>query len=180
MFYNSFIKPLAVGLTCCSLLQSTSGFPTLQERESNTATPRNVMYVQTFIDPSGNWYNLTDLIPSGITHVILASLHLDSPTQIHLNDNDITSSYWDPLWPMVASLQAAGVKVCLMMGGAALGSWANIATDVWFCFLILVGYKANNSPCSLTPTTRKSCQSFRHLTWMALILTSKRTSPSRH
>lgn len=93
---------------------------------------RNVAYIQTFTDPNGNWYNLTDLITqhAGLTHLILASLHLDSPTQIHLNDNDIESSYWDPLWPMVLSLQSAGVKVMLMMGGAAQGSYANLQNDV--------------------------------------------------
>ncbi|OKL63328.1 hypothetical protein UA08_01731 [Talaromyces atroroseus] len=126
------MKLLGAGLAWSFTFQSSVvGFPTLQKRESNTATPRNVIYVQTFTDSAGNWFNLTDLVTeqSGITHVILASLHLDSPTQIHLNDNDINSTYWDPLWPMVTSLQSAGVKVSLMMGGAAAGSWARIATD---------------------------------------------------
>jgi hypothetical protein len=133
MMYNGFVKLLGAGLAWSFIFQSAVvGFPTFRKRQSNTTTPRNVIYVQTFIDSEGNWFNLTDLVTeqSNVTNVILASLHLDSPTQIHLNDNDINSSYWDPLWPMVASLQSAGVKVSLMMGGAAAGSWANIATDV--------------------------------------------------
>jgi hypothetical protein len=102
------------------------------ERRDNTATPRNVLYVQTFTDSNNNFYNLTDLATqsTGVTHVILASLHLDSPTELHLNDNDITSSYWDPVWTMVSALQASGIKVMLMMGGAATGSWANLDSDV--------------------------------------------------
>lgn len=101
-------------------------------RRDNSSPLRNIAYVQTFTDSSGNWFNLTDLVTqnTGLTHLILASLHLDSPTEIHLNDNDIESSYWDPLWPMVSSLQSAGVKVMLMMGGAAHGSYANLQADV--------------------------------------------------
>lgn len=130
MFFKS-LNILAATLACSSLCQPALSLPTVEKRD-NTDTPRNVLYVQTFTDSNNNFYNLTDLVSqsTGITHVILASLHLDSPTELNLNDNDITSDYWDPLWPMVSSLQSAGVKVMLMMGGAAAGSWANLASDV--------------------------------------------------
>ncbi|EED14020.1 conserved hypothetical protein [Talaromyces stipitatus ATCC 10500] len=123
-------KLLAPLIALLSLSQYVLSFP-LTVRLDNGAPLRNIVYVQTFTDSRGNWFNLTDLVTqkSGITHVILASLHLDSPTEIHLNDNDIESSYWDPLWPMVSSLQAAGVKVMLMMGGAAQGSYARLQND---------------------------------------------------
>lgn len=121
-------SPLIAAL---ALSQSVLSFP-LTRRLDNGAPLRNVQYVQTFTDPSGNWFNLTDLVTqnTGLTHLILASLHLDNPTEIHLNDNDIEGAYWDPLWPMVSSLQDAGVKVMLMMGGAARGSYANLQNDV--------------------------------------------------
>lgn len=136
MFPKS-LSILAATLACTSLALS---LPTIEKRD-NTATPRNVLYVQTFTDSNNNFYNLTDLATqsTGVTRVILASLHLDSPTELHLNDNDINSSYWDPLWPMVSSLQAAGIKVMLMMGGAAASSWANLASDVSWrtsCFFL--------------------------------------------
>jgi hypothetical protein len=129
--FSKSLNILAATLACSSLYQPALSLPTVEKRD-NTATPRNVLYVQTFTDSNNNFYNLTDLVTqsTGITHVILASLHLDSPTELNLNNNDITSSYWDPLWPMVSSLQSAGVKVMLMMGGAAAGSWANLASDV--------------------------------------------------
>lgn len=125
--FHGLASSLIVSL---ALSQSVLGTP-LTRRFDNAEPLRNVQYVQTFTDPSGKWFNLTDLVTqkSGITHLILASLHLDNPTQIHLNDNDIESAYWDPLWPMVSSLQEAGVKVMLMMGGAAQGSYANLQND---------------------------------------------------
>lgn len=126
-------SPLIAALV---LSQSVLSFP-LTRRLDNGSPLRNVQYVQTFTDPNGNWFNLTDLATqgTGITHLILASLHLDNPTEIHLNDNDIESAYWDPLWPMVSSLQAAGVKVMLMMGGAAQGSYANLQNDVSLIYI---------------------------------------------
>lgn len=118
-------------IAALALSQSVLSFP-LTRRLDNGAPLRNVQYVQTFTDSNGNWFNLTDLVTqnTGLTHLILASLHLDNPTEIHLNDNDIESAYWDPLWPMVSSLQDAGVKVMLMMGGAAQGSYARLQNDV--------------------------------------------------
>lgn len=121
-------------VTVLSLCQSAFGLPFLVPRDTrDNSTPlRNVAYVQTFTDSSGNFLDLTQLVTqnTGVTHVILSSLHLDSPIEIHLNDNDIGSSYWDPLWPMVQTLQSSGVKVMLMMGGAAHGSYVNLANNV--------------------------------------------------
>ncbi|EEA19613.1 hypothetical protein TMatcc_009751 [Talaromyces marneffei ATCC 18224] len=129
-----------------ALSQSVLSFP-LTRRLDDGAALRNVQYVQTFTDRSGNWFNLTDLVTqnTGLTHLILASLHLDNPTQIHLNDNDIESAYWDPLWPMVSSLQAAGVKVMLMMGGAARGSYANLQNDFDTYYPIILSILKNHN-----------------------------------
>ena len=134
--FRKLISPLVAVL---AMSQCVLGLPYVLRRD-NSSPLRNIAYVQTFTDSSGNWFNLTDLVTqnTGLTHLILASLHLDSPTEIHLNDNDIDSAYWDPLWPMVSSLQSAGVKVMLMMGGAAHGSYANLQADVGLSLIVLI------------------------------------------
>ncbi|GAM43745.1 glycosyl hydrolase family 18 protein [Talaromyces pinophilus] len=140
---HNLASPLIAAL---ALSQSVLSFP-LTRRLDNGAPLRNVQYVQTFTDPSGNWFNLTDLVTqnTGLTHLILASLHLDNPTEIHLNDNDIEGPYWDTLWPMVSSLQAAGVKVMLMMGGAARGSYANLQNDFDTYYPIILSILRNHN-----------------------------------
>ncbi|KAF3396748.1 hypothetical protein DPV78_007905 [Talaromyces pinophilus] len=140
---HNLASPLIAAL---ALSQSVLSFP-LTRRLDNGAPLRNVQYVQTFTDPSGNWFNLTDLVTqnTGLTHLILASLHLDNPTEIHLNDNDIEGPYWDTLWPMVSSLQAEGVKVMLMMGGAARGSYANLQNDFDTYYPIILSILRNHN-----------------------------------
>jgi hypothetical protein len=100
---------------------------------SNALVPRNVIYIQTFTNPDGSQLSLLPLLnqPTRVTHVILAALHVDStPGEIHLNNNDPSSSFYDFLWPEVQQLQQAGIKVMMMLGGAARGSYQNLATNV--------------------------------------------------
>jgi hypothetical protein len=100
---------------------------------SNAQVARNVIYVQTFTNPDGSQLSLLPLLDqqTQVTHVILAALHVDStPGEIHLNDNDPSSSFYDFLWPEVQQLQQAGIKVMMMLGGAARGSYQNLATNV--------------------------------------------------
>lgn len=84
--------------------------------------PRNLVYVQTFRTVAGGQLSLLSLIqnPTKVTHVYLSSLHINSdPNAITLNDNNPNASIWDQTWSEVAQLQASGVKVMFMMGGAA-------------------------------------------------------------
>jgi len=128
--------PLAL---LASLFSSATALPSkslrysLQRRVANDATPRNVIYVQTFTNPDGSQLSLLPLIQDNtqVTHVILAALHLNggSPNDPHLNDNNPNSNYYDFLWPEVAQLQSAGVQVMMMMGGAAQGSYQLLAED---------------------------------------------------
>ncbi|KAL2692440.1 hypothetical protein Neosp_002849 [[Neocosmospora] mangrovei] len=63
---------------------------------------------------------------SGVTHVIVAAIHLNAPDNITLNDDLYNSSKFIPLWDEVRQLQAAGIKVLGMLGGAAQGSYTKL------------------------------------------------------
>jgi hypothetical protein len=61
--------------------------------------------------------------------MILAALHIEqTPGLIHLNDNDVDSSYWDVIWAEAALMQLAGTKVMMMLGGAAQGSYQRLCS----------------------------------------------------
>lgn len=67
---------------------------------------------------------------TGITHVIVAALHLnDRPEDITLNDHPPNHARFNTLWGEMAWLQASGVKVLGMLGGAAKGSYARLDGD---------------------------------------------------
>lgn len=108
---------------------SACALPITPQRKS-ADNVRLVQYVQTFHtngDPSKR-LSLLPLIKNktSVTHVILAALHINaSPGEITLNDQKPESSYYDAVWSEVKTLQQSGVKVMVMMGGAARGSYAN-------------------------------------------------------
>ncbi|KAF7932920.1 uncharacterized protein EAE97_008687 [Botrytis byssoidea] len=97
-------------------------------------TPRLAVYVQTYHDEYNKDTNLSllpllgeDILPS---HVILAALHIMStPGVIHLNDDPPDTPMYDELWDQVEALQAAGIRVSCMMGGAAPGTWNYFTGD---------------------------------------------------
>jgi hypothetical protein len=130
-----------------SLLALTSTIPSLQAAPTDNeiakrktvkrqTIPRLSMYVQTFHDTSGNPLSLLPLLKqkTRVTHVILASLHLnDPPGNIHLNDNPPNASMFDHVWSDVKVLQQNGIKVMAMLGGAAQGSYQRLSgTDAQF------------------------------------------------
>lgn len=92
--------------------------------------PRLVLYAQTHHNPEGNVLSLLPLITqnTGVTHIIIAALHLnDGPGNITLNDDHPSHAKFDTLWSEVNWLQGAGVKVSIMVGGAAKGSWERLS-----------------------------------------------------
>lgn len=94
--------------------------------------PRLIVYHQTHHKPNGEPISILPVITNntGITHVIVAALHLnDGPGNITLNDNHPSHKKFDQLWGEVRWLQGAGVKVLLMLGGAAQGSYRNLCRD---------------------------------------------------
>jgi chitinase len=67
---------------------------------------------------------------SGVTHVIVATIHLDATSgNIKLNDDPYTASKYNVLWSEVRSLQAAGITVLGMLGGAVQGSFGLLDGD---------------------------------------------------
>ncbi|KAI0550294.1 glycoside hydrolase superfamily [Xylaria curta] len=94
---------------------------------------RVVIYYQTG-PTSTNHVSLLPLIqaePSiSVTHVLIAALHIiDDDGGLHLNDNPPNDPTFDTLWSEAAQLQAAGVKVMCMVGGAAAGSYSRLDGD---------------------------------------------------
>jgi chitinase len=64
---------------------------------------------------------------TGITHVIIAAIHInDPPGHLTLNDHHPDHEHFNALWSEVAWVQASGVKVLGMVGGAAKGSFERL------------------------------------------------------
>ncbi|KAF2837651.1 glycoside hydrolase family 18 protein [Patellaria atrata CBS 101060] len=88
--------------------------------------PRLILYHQTHHDRNGSSISILPLVlnPTGITHVIIAAIHLnEGPGNITLNDDVPDARKFDALWGEVAWLKGTGVKVMGMLGGAAKGSF---------------------------------------------------------
>ncbi|KAH0497987.1 hypothetical protein TgHK011_005268 [Trichoderma gracile] len=105
--------------------------------QTTNPLPRIITYYQTHHDPAGKHISLLPLITQpgiSLTHVILAAIHLnDDPHHITLNDHPPHHPRFDPLWAELRILQASGVKVLAMLGGAAKGSYARLdASDEQF------------------------------------------------
>jgi len=91
--------------------------------------PRLVMYVQTFIKKDGSPLSLLPLLENHtrVTHIILASAHLhETPGEIRLNDDPFDARKYDEMWKEVKTLQEAGIKVSILLGGAAAGTYKNL------------------------------------------------------
>ncbi|WPH03058.1 Hypothetical protein R9X50_00593200 [Acrodontium crateriforme] len=99
--------------------------PALVER---AGTQKLVTYVQTFHTTDNQPLSLLPLRDddSGVTHVNLAALHVNGPGQITLNDNNPNSTFYDQVWEDVEQLQSSGIKVLIMIGGAAQGSYQRL------------------------------------------------------
>lgn len=94
--------------------------------------PRVILYHQTYHPDSGAYVSLLPLITNntGITHVIAAAIHLnEGPGNITLNDDHPSHSKYTTLWSEIAWLQASGVKVLALLGGAAKGTFQRLDGD---------------------------------------------------
>lgn len=98
-----------------------------------STTPRIVIYHQTHHDPTDRPISilplLTPPLPS-LTNLIIAAVHLnDPPGNITLNDHSPFHPRNETLWSEVNTMQASGIKVSLMLGGAAKGSFTRLDLD---------------------------------------------------
>jgi hypothetical protein len=101
------------------------------KKHNGAQIPRLATYVQSFNALSGGNLSMLPIRDqqTRVTHIILAALHIEqTPGLIHLNDNDIDSSYWDVIWAEAALIQATGTKVMMMVGGAAQGSYQRLCS----------------------------------------------------
>lgn len=101
------------------------------------ATPRVITYYQTHHDSQGKHISVLPLINDPgveITHLILAAIHInEDPSGLTLNDHPPTDPRFTSLWAELRILQASGVKVLGMLGGAAQGSYKRLdGTEVAF------------------------------------------------
>ena len=93
-----------------------------------TQSPRVVVYHQTHYH-NGAYVSILPLLTekTGVTHVIVAAIHLNEPAgNITLNDDPYKADKLQPLWSEVKQLQAGGISVLGMLGGAAKGSFARL------------------------------------------------------
>lgn len=100
---------------------------------SSNPLPRLITYYQTHHDSSGNLISPLPLITQpgiAITHVIVAAIHInDRPEDITLNDHHPSHPRFQSMWAELRVLQASGVKVMGMLGGAAKGSYQRLDAD---------------------------------------------------
>jgi len=99
------------------------------------STPRVITYYQTHHTPGpdGQPISVLPLITQdgiGLTHLIVGAVHLNlDPNQMTLNDHHPGHQRFDTLWAEMRILQAAGVKVLAMLGGAAKGTFQRLDQD---------------------------------------------------
>lgn len=94
--------------------------------------PRLVIYFQTTHDSDGNPISMLPLITEqgiALTHLIVCSFHINANSVIHLNDYPPDDPHFYTLWNETVIMQAAGVKVMGMIGGAASGSFSTLTLD---------------------------------------------------
>ena len=88
------------------------------------------MYYQTHHSQSGQPISVLPLITQAnihLTHLILAAIHINSsPDALTLNDHPPSHPRFQSLWAELRVLQASGVKVMGMLGGAAKGSYERL------------------------------------------------------
>ncbi|MCJ1441994.1 MAG: hypothetical protein MMC23_002486 [Stictis urceolatum] len=102
--------------------------PPIRKPEDNDSVPRVILYHQThFVDDKH--VSLLPLLHNsvGITHVIIAAIHLNGvPSDITLNNDQYGDPRTNVVWQECVALQAAGIKVLGMLGGAAKGTFRRL------------------------------------------------------
>ncbi|KAH8177162.1 glycosyl hydrolases family 18 domain-containing protein [Sarocladium implicatum] len=92
--------------------------------------PRLVVYYQTLHDPAGKPISILPLLTQpgiAVTHVILAALHInEDASKLTLNDHSPSHPRHETAWAELRVLQAAGIKVMGLLGGAAQGSYQRL------------------------------------------------------
>nr|AIT18904.1 chitinase [Hirsutella thompsonii] len=97
---------------------------------SGNRLPRIITYYQTHHDSSGKHISVLPLLTQpgiSVTHVIVAAVHINQdPRALTLNDHPPDDARFQTLWAELRVLQAAGIKVLAMLGGAAKGTYERL------------------------------------------------------
>ncbi|MET7639419.1 glycosyl hydrolase family 18 protein [Streptomyces sp. NPDC005438] len=111
-----------VGFALSPAAQATDSAP-----RAEAESPRVLAYYQTqYQDDS----YVSPLPLKGVaTDVEVAAFHLNDDGSIHLNDEPPSDPRFDQVWKDVAELQESGTKVHALLGGAAQGTYQNLAED---------------------------------------------------
>lgn len=124
---------LAVFAALALVLFGGSGIAAASDPGHSATTPHRVVaYYQTqyVTDDSGVQHYVSPLPLSGTaTDVIVAALHLNSDGSVHLNDDPPSAAKFVPMWADLARMQRSGTRVEVMLGGAGVGSFANLHAD---------------------------------------------------
>lgn len=98
-----------------------------------TPLPRLITYYQTLHDEHGRPISILPLLTQpgiSVTHVILAALHInEDPSALTLNDHVPRHERYTTLWAELRVLQAAGLRVMALLGGAAKGTYQRLDGD---------------------------------------------------
>lgn len=115
-------------LTAATL--TTPSYATSHQSASPTAveSKRVVVYYQTQYDDDA-YVSPRPLADNGATDVLVGALHLNGDGTVHLNDHPPSDPRFDPMWADLAYLQSRGVRVSLMVGGAAPGTFQRLDSD---------------------------------------------------
>ncbi|MBP2336070.1 chitinase [Saccharothrix coeruleofusca] len=101
--------------------------PVAEVSAATTEPKRTVVYYQTqyrgstYVSPKPLLDNNT-----GVTDVLVAALHLNGDGTVHLNDHPPGHSRYAQMWTDLAAMRARGVRVSVMVGGAAQGSFQRL------------------------------------------------------
>ncbi|WP_051969296.1 glycosyl hydrolase family 18 protein [Kitasatospora azatica] len=114
---------LAVGALALGTTTATAAGP------AHAATPAHhvVAYYQTQYS-NGSYVSPLPLRGTA-TDIDVAAVHLNSDHTVHLNDDPPSAAKFTRMWADLAALQASGIRTEAMVGGAAQGSFANLAND---------------------------------------------------
>lgn len=129
LFLYSLVMFRSLTAVLAGLAATITALPAELSKRADGA--RSVMYIQTFRTTSGGDLSLLPLVQQNteVTHVYLSALHINSqPGDITLNDNSPDDAFYDTVWSEAAQLQQSGVKVMMMMGGAAPGSYPRLCS----------------------------------------------------
>ncbi|MGO1054157.1 glycosyl hydrolase family 18 protein [Crossiella sp. CA198] len=94
---------------------------------------RTVVYYQTQYSngATGDYVSPLPLLTNntGVTDLIVAAIHLNADTSVHLNDHPPAHERYTQMWRDLKTMQDRGVNVIGMVGGAAQGTYANLERD---------------------------------------------------